>query len=105
MTKSKRDFVPVDLGNLRSSGHVEDPEFTRASVSVRLVYGGPSAPYALAVHEHPSDSSPPSWREGDVEFHPSGRGPKYLERPLLEAIPGLPVRLARRMQITEEDLR
>lgn len=88
MTRSKRDFVPVDLGPLRSSGHVEPPVRSMGrfgnTIKVALVYGGPAAPYALAVHEHPSAHSPPSWRGVVVTFSPPGHGAKYLERPLME---------------------
>lgn len=80
MTMSKRDYVPVDLGTLKSSGRVERPVIDRGSVSVALVYGGAASPYALAVHEHPSGFSPLSWA-GGVTF--SVGGPKYLEKPLL----------------------
>jgi hypothetical protein len=65
---------------------VVGPERDGRTVRVRLVYGGPAAAYALPVHEHPSRSSPPSWRGGGVTFHPAGRGPKYLERPLFEEL-------------------
>lgn len=53
MTISKRDFVPVETGTLRSSGIVQLPEISRDSVSVKLGYGGPAAPYAIYVHENP----------------------------------------------------
>jgi len=111
MTESKRR-VPVDTGALRASGHVEGPEgrtrqmlqfgggrssgrgSTRfaagpavgADVSVRLVYGGPAAGYAVAVHEN-------------VEaFHRVGEA-KFLERPLNESAPFMAARIARRLQI------
>lgn len=107
MTKSKRDHVPVDLGTLRNSGHVGRPVRVGKDVSVTMAYGGPAAAYALAVHEHPSRHSPPSWenirdeqgRFRRVQFSPSGRGPKYLERPLMDAIPGMPERIAARLNI------
>jgi len=84
MTRSKDEFVPVDLGTLRGTGHVVPPERDGRLVRVILAYGGPAAPYALAIHEHLSSHSPPSWRHGTVHFSPSGTGPKYLERPLME---------------------
>jgi hypothetical protein len=98
MTRSKREFVPVDLGVLRSSGHVRDPERQGKEVSVTMAYGGAAAAYATAVHEHPSGSSPPSWQGKTVHFSPDGRGPKYLERPMREAIPGMAERMAARLQ-------
>lgn len=104
MTRSKREFVPVDLGTLRSSGTVIGPNRKGKDVSCDLQYGGPAAAYALAIHEHPSGSTPPSWRAASsVTFQPDGRGPKYLERPLMESVPGLPERLAKRLKLTDED--
>jgi len=87
MTVSKRDFVPVDDANLKNSGFVEA---AKIKLQVFLNYGGPAAPYAIAVHEHLSQHSPRSWKVSErqgagVRFHPPGRGPKYLERPLMDA--------------------
>lgn len=86
MTTSKRDHVPVDLGTLRSTGHVERVRRVGKILSVRLVYGGPSAPYALKQHE-------------DMTLSHTVGGPKYLERPLVNAAPGMPARLAARMRL------
>src|SRR5687767_5476077 len=77
MTRSKRDFVPVDFGTLKGSGHVESRRRGK-DIEVVLSYGGAAAAYALAVHEHPSGASPPSWKGVEVVFQPQGRGPKYL---------------------------
>lgn len=121
MTTSKRDFVPVDLGTLRSSGHVDNPVRTGKDISVKLSYGGAAADYALAVHEHPSEHDPPSWKNNVIEvpnfsgssgttqastvtFSPAGRGPKYLERPLMEASVNMTQRLATRLGADVEDL-
>lgn len=83
MRVSKTEYVPVDLGTLRQSGTVLPPVITGSEVSVTLGYGGPAAPYALAVHENP--------RAGHTGGRsPSGRpyrhwarvgGWKYLETP------------------------
>jgi hypothetical protein len=97
MTRSKREFVPVDLGVLRSSGHVQDVQRSGRDVSVTLAFGGAAEAYALPVHEHPSEHSPPSWGDGDVAFSPGGRGPKYLERPMREAIRGMADRIGERV--------
>lgn len=40
--------VPVDEGTLRSTGQVIGPD---AADTVRLVFGGPAAPYAVVQHE------------------------------------------------------
>lgn len=69
MSVSQR-LVPVDTGELKSSGHVELPKISGSKVQVDLVYGGPAAPYARIVHE-------------DLDaFHKVGQA-KYLEEPFL----------------------
>lgn len=108
MEKSKERYVPVDMGTLRDSGTVEPPEKFITHVQVQMHYGeGAAAPYAIAVHEHLSSTSPPTWQgkgtassnqrtapsPGVVTFHPAGRGPKYLEKPLLQAVKGMERRL------------
>lgn len=98
MTTSKRDHVPVDDGTLRASGFVNPPERSGKDISISMGYGGAAEAYAVSVHETPSKHDPPSWRGVDVQFHPAGRGPKYLERPMMDAIPGMAVRIATRME-------
>lgn len=91
MGDSKENYVPVDHGVLRDSGFVEQPKIEAESISVRLGFGGVAKAYAIAVHEHLSEHSPFSWKKAEasgrpVKFSPPGRGPKYLERPLLAAV-------------------
>ena len=95
MTKAKK-LTPVDLGTLRASGHVKKPVITRKTAKVLLGFGGAASAYALAVHEHPSRSSPSSWR-GGVSF--TSGGPKYLERPVKEARKGFGRRVARHLDL------
>lgn len=99
MAISKEKYVPVDLGPLKASGKVHPPKYAGRSCTVELSYGDASMAYALAVHEHPSKYSPPSWQGVQVKFSPSGTGPKYLERPLMAAIPTLPAALARDLNL------
>jgi hypothetical protein len=99
MADSKEHYVPVDLGPLKNSGKVAPPNYAGRGVSVELSFGDAAAAYALAVHEHPSKHSPPSWQGVHVTFSPSGTGPKYLERPLMAAIPTLPHELARDLDL------
>lgn len=96
MTTSKREHVPVDLGTLRSSGHVQPPIQKGNEIECTMAYGGAAAAYAAAIHEHPSSMSPPSWQGAAVTFSPPGRGPKYLERPMMDAMPGMAKRIAER---------
>lgn len=83
MTVSKREYVPVDTGALRASGHVEPPLRTAHGGAVTLGYGGPSAPYAVIVHEDLT------------KRHPVG-GAKYLELPLRARLQGMPVILGQK---------
>ncbi len=89
MGDSKRNYVPVapDGGTLQGSGIVEKAVIEGENVRVRLVYGGPAAPYAEAVHEHLSEHSPPSWKAAESSgrgVHFTQGGPKYLELPFLK---------------------
>lgn len=72
MTVSKRNYVPVDLGTLRGTGHVDPPEISGGNVSVQLSYGGPAAPYATEQHEN-------------LDFYHDYGEAKYLEKPLMAA--------------------
>lgn len=84
MTVSKTDYVPVDTGALRASGHVQPAVWQGAKVEVEFGFGGPAAPYALYVHENLT------------AHHPVGQA-KYLESPLLAAVQGMPGVMARRV--------
>jgi len=101
MTNAKQNFVPVDLGTLRNSGTVSQPIIAEdGTISIKLYFGGAAAPYALAIHEHPSSFDPPSWRGKPIlNFRgKQGRGPKYLEYPLRQAENGMAERLAARIR-------
>jgi len=80
MAKSK-PLVPVDVGNLKSSGHVQLPSIVGLSASVTFGYGGPAVKYAWHVHENL------------LARHTVGQA-KYLEQPLLEAKAGMLARIA-----------
>jgi len=81
MTESKQR-VPVDTGALKNSGHVEKPQDTGENISVALGYGGPSAEYALTVHE-------------DLDaLHKVGEA-KYLESVVREYAPYVLERVAK----------
>jgi hypothetical protein len=84
MTESKRQ-CPVDLGNLRATGHVSQPEMQQGHITVTLAYGGPSATYAIVQHER-------------LDFRHTVGGPKYLERPTLEAVNGMEQRLRKAIE-------
>lgn len=84
MTEAKRR-TPVDTGNLRATGHVQGPFWSADGWSVKLVFGGPAASYAAAVHENLE------------AFHRVGQA-KYLESVILEVRPHLAQRIARAMR-------
>lgn len=76
--KISKTHVPVDKGNLRATGHVEEPMVTPEGIEVILGYGGPAAGgidvgYALVVHE-------------DLELHHKVGEPKYLESPMRDEL-------------------
>lgn len=101
MTRSKKEFVPVDLGTLRASGMVGNPVEVGDNLTVTLSYGGAAAAYATAIHEHPSSATPPSWEGKELTFTKPNTGHKYLERPLNEAQNGLLERIAKRIDLSK----
>jgi len=70
-----KNLTPWQFGALRDSGKVEEPKETREGVDVQLTFGGPSAPYALYVHERV-----------DV-FHKAPTQAKFLETAMLQRAP------------------
>lgn len=81
---NSKEIVPVDKGTLMSTGHVDPPVETDKGASINMGYGGPAAPYALAVHEN---------LDPRVHWTRPGSGPKYLERPLEEMKPNITPRV------------
>ena len=80
MAIAKR-LTPVDTGALRASGHVQSPVVTKDQIEVTLGFGGPSASYAVYVHER-------------TELRHIAGQAKFLEQPVNEAARGLADRLA-----------
>jgi hypothetical protein len=102
MTASE-PLVPKDLGPLSRSGYVEildggrdgQGRFQRGGdgdPAVAVGYGGTSVEYAAVQHE----------RE-DYQ-HTAGQQAKYLEEPLLAALPGMPERIAKDVKFGLERL-
>lgn len=91
--------TPRHDGHLRDSIHVPPAEKKGNLVITKIVAGGVDASYATAVHEHPSKHDPPSWKGTTIHFKPAGTGPKFIEAPLLKAIPKLPDKIARRIDL------
>lgn len=101
MTDSKANYVPVDKGTLRQSGTIGDPVRKGDEITISMGYGGAAAAYATALHEHPSESSPPTWEGKALTFTKPGTGPKYLEQPLMKAVDGMAERLASRIKLKD----
>jgi len=78
--------TPVEFGPLRASHEVLKPKINGRDISVSIVVGGPSAPYALYVHENLE------------AFHKVGQA-KFLESTILESRNSLPARIARRIDM------
>lgn len=74
MADSKENYVPVDTGNLRSTGVVDLPVTRGHEVEVQLGYGGPAANYAIYVHEM-------------NKAYRNGKQWKYLQQPLEQRLP------------------
>lgn len=111
MTESKRRCpIAPDGGDLRASGHVEEPVREGRKIVVTMAYGGTAIPYAIAVHEHLSIHSPRTWVISEetaghtgVKWSEPGTGPKFLESPLNEAQPQMAARIANRLKAMQED--
>lgn len=94
MKDSRDNYCPIqeppenDI-RLEETGTVDEPIITPEDVSVRLSYGGEAHEYAIAIHEHVSEHTPPSWRGKAVSFRVGG--PKYLERPVMEHSKDMPI--------------
>jgi hypothetical protein len=90
MGDSKRKFVPVDTGTLKTSGRVLKPNYTVNGVSVTLGYGGAAKQYAQIVHNTTKT----------VNWSVAGTGAKYLEMPVRQALPSLASNIARRIKLS-----
>jgi hypothetical protein len=91
--------TPVRFGVLKASHEVVF-ERDGDKIEVRIEVGGASEPYALAVHEHLSESSPPSWLTAEAAGRPvqfNVGGPKFLENAMRKAAPGFAERVAARV--------
>lgn len=123
---ASKPLVPVDMGPLRASGHVQPPVVSAGRVSVAIGYGGSGSEYAVFVHEGtgpavgrpaffpPMDAiegwvrrnlAPPEDEVRSVTFLVAraigqrGLRPlKFLERPLNAAKSGMAGRLAQHMR-------
>lgn len=87
-TTEVKKLTPVDKGNLRASVHSEGPFRQGRTIWTLIVAGGPSAPYALFVHEDPD------------AFHKVGQW-KYIETVVFQSAPFMLERIARRIDLNK----
>lgn len=80
--KESRRRTPVDTGALRDSHKISDPEIRGKNAQVVISVGGPSAPYAVAVHESMENANR-----------------KFLQSVVFEARVWLPPAYARRINV------
>lgn len=80
--------TPVETGALRATIHIEGPFRKGRRIWANIVAGGPSAEYALIVHEDPE------------ALHKVG-GWKYIERPLKESAPYMAERIAKQIDLNK----
>lgn len=90
---AKEWTVPVETGTLRDSGVVGDPEpLPDGGFRVRAGFGGAASEYAVYVHEDPIP------RYGGAAKAGTGKGWKYLERPMLAHLPHLREHMVARLR-------
>lgn len=104
VTNIKDNYVPVRDGILKSSVKATLPQEEDGVIFVIIYAGDASSPSAIAVHEHLSEHSPESWKVKEangrhVVFHPAGRGPKFVQTPLLIESSSLAEFIAKELQI------
>lgn len=79
-----KPLTPVDTGALVGTGAVQLPKVSGAVAEVEFGFGGPSASYAVVVHE-------------DLTANHTVGQAKFLEQPMDEAAEGMDDRIAERM--------
>lgn len=84
--KEVKQRTPVDTGTLRNTVHQVGPSRNGSKIYSLIAAGGPSAPYAIYVHE-----------DLDV-FHKVGQA-KFIESVIMEARPYLAARVAKRIEL------
>lgn len=96
------DRAPMADGTLRGTIETLPPRVNGNVIEVAVVAGGPAAPYAIAIHEHMSEHSPPTWvaaEEKGAGVHFQVGGVKFLESALNDAIPGMAQDIGKRFEI------
>ena len=81
--RASQIICPVDTGHLRGSGHVTDPVVNPGSIEAEIGY---SMGYAWWVHEILDN------------YHKPPTQAKYLEQPLLQALPTMQENITKRVE-------
>lgn len=98
-TRVLHDSIRVVKSNLLQGRNLLGQFTEGSSIEITVAAGDDSIPYTLAIHEHPSPHDPPSWQGVNVQFHPEGRGPKFLERPFSESVAGMAQRAGNKVRV------
>lgn len=82
-----KEIVPVDTGALRATIQATEPVVSGTKVTVSVSAGGPSAPYALSVHENPRSGQTGGLSPAGKKYKTWARAGewKFIERPALAA--------------------
>jgi hypothetical protein len=98
--ESRTVWAPERDGDLRDSIRVLPARYERGQLVFQgeVFAGFPRLPHVVAVHEHLSQYTPPSWiKAGIVRFIKGG--PKFLEIPLMLAVSSMPRKIARNIKL------
>jgi len=85
--KVAKSRTPVKTGALRASGVLQEPVKAGFMTAQPITFGDPTPYYAIFVHENLEAR------------HPNGGQSKFLESAVMDAMPGLSVRIGQRINI------
>jgi hypothetical protein len=88
-----------EVSELRATGEALPATIHGDRVEGHIQFGGTAAPYAVALHEHESEASPPTWRGKTLKFTKAGTGTKYLEKAIMLRQETLAADLGRRINL------
>jgi len=84
MTIAKENYVPVDTGNLRASGYVDQPDYSVGGVTVELGFGGPAGGGNVDGDSNTQDVGYAVYVHEDLSKHHTVGQAKYLETPIMD---------------------
>lgn len=103
MTSAKEE-TPVDTGNLRASGHVAEPVIEADTVSVTLGFGGPAGAGNQGGETNSEDVGYAQFVHDDLSAHHPVGNAKFLESPLLAAVPQIKENVAGAIAKAKDEL-